>query len=306
MNMGSYKLISRRRLLAAAAITLGAAGTLSAKNWEDWGSAVNLEALPGSSAAINTPAVDGCASLSPDGLTIVFNSNRSGNFELYMARRSSTSEGFGAPQVLPAPVNGPSNEACATIATGNRLYFSSDRDDPAYDIYVSKLRPSGWSVPVNLGPNINEAGALDEAAAFYQEKDGTEVMLFSRRPNSGAGDGKIYQSVNGAPASLVAGGPHSSAGDNRPSVTRDGLTIFFDSTRTGTLGGPDLYYATRSSTSQPFGSAVHLSNLSSPAFDARPFISKDGTLLTFSSGRTGSESPAPDIWIAGRGKVTGK
>lgn len=130
-------------------------------------------------------------------------------------------------------------------------------------------------------------------------------MLFSSRLPSGS-SGKIYQSVNGAPASLIAGGPHSSASDNRPSVTRDGLTIFFDSTRAGGLGGPDLYYATRSNTSQPFGTAVHLQELSSPAFDARPSISKDGMFLIFGSSRTGSESAAPDMWFSDREKRTGR
>jgi Tol biopolymer transport system component len=89
------------------------------------------------------------------------------------------------------------------------------------------------------------------------------------------------------------------------SVTRDGLTIVFDSDRTGGLEGPDLYYATRSNTAEPFGSAIHLQALSSTGFDARPYISKDGSFLTFSSNRAGSESPAPDMWFTTRDKMTG-
>ena len=220
-----------------------------------------------------------------------------------MATRSSTSEGFGAPISLPASINTSANEACPTIANGNRLYFSSDRHDPAYDLYVSKRGPNGWSAPVRLGPNINTDGMLEETVDFYEERDG-EVMIFTRR-NSAGTVSDIYQSIDGGPASLVQGGPHSSAADARASVTNDGLTIFWDSTRSGGLGGPDLYHATRSSTSQPFGTAIHLQSLSSPAFDARPYISKDGTVLTFSSGRTGSESAAPDIWFATREKITG-
>ena len=292
-------------IYAATAAAIAYASAAVAKNWEDWSTPVNLESLPGSSAAVNSPAVDGCASHSPDGLTIVFNSNRGGNQDLYMATRSSTSEGFGAPVPLPAPVNTSANEACPTIANGHRLYFSSDREDPSYDIYVSKRGPNGWSEPENLGPNINTPGWLDEAAAFYED-GGDQVMLFSSRQAGGAGDGNIYQSVNGGPKSLVAGGPNSSASDNRPSVTRDGLTIFFDSTRSGGLGGPDIYYATRSSTSQPFGPAIHLIGLSSSEFDARATISKDGSFITFSSVRAGNESPAPDIWHATREKATGK
>src|SRR5439155_1522835 len=106
----------------------------------------------------------------------------------------------------------------------------SDRMDPAYDLYVTKRGPNGWSEPQNLGPNINRRGYLEESAAFYEDEDGHTVMLFgSRRPDGS--DGKIYQSVDGGPATLVAGGPHSSANDDRPSITRDGLTIFFDSDR---------------------------------------------------------------------------
>ena len=294
----------RPSVWAVSLIALASATALGAKNWDDWSAPENLESLSGSSPAVNTPAVDGCASHSPDGLTIIFNSNRGGDQDLYMAKRSSTDAGFGAPVRLPAPVNTSANEACPTIANGNRLYFSSDRTDPGYDIYVTKHGPNGWSQPANLGPNINRDGYLDESAAFYEDGD-HQVMLFSSR-SPGDDVGKIYQSVDGGPRSLVQGGPHSSASDNRPSVTRDGLTIFFDSTRTGSLGGPDLYYATRSSTSQPFGSAIHLQQLSSPAFDARANISKDGSFITFSSNRGGSESPAPDIWFASREKITGK
>ena len=289
---------------AAGMAAIVSATSVAAKNWDDWASPVNLESLPGSSSAVNSPAVDGCASHSQDGLSIVFNSNRGGNQDLYIAARSSTSEGFGIPERLPEPVNTSANEACPTVANGHRLYFSSDREDPAYDMYVSRRGPNGWSEPENLGPNINTAGWLDEAAAFYED-GGDQVMLFSSRQAGGSGDGNIYQSVNGGPKSLLFGGPNSSASDNRPSVTRDGLTIFFDSTRSGGLGGPDIYYATRSSTSEPFGPAIHLGNLSSSVFDARATISKDGSFMTFSSQRPGGESAAPDIWYATREKITG-
>ena len=293
-------------ILGASASAIAFATAVAAKNWDDWPTPVNIESLPGSNSAVNSPAVDGCASHSPDGLTLVFNSNRGGNQDLYMANRSSTSEGFGAPVRLPDPVNTSANESCPTVGNGNRLYFSSDRDDPAYDIYVSKRGPNGWSEPQNLGENINTPGWLDESTAFYQDSGGNPVMLFSSRQSGGAGDGNIYESVNGGPKSLVAGGPNSSASDNRPSVTRDGLTIFFDSTRTGTLGGPDLYYATRSSTSEPFGQAIHLAALSSSVFDARASISKDGSFLTFASQRPGGESAAPDMYYTTRDKITGQ
>src|SRR4029453_17497455 len=195
---------------ASALVAIASAAAVAAKNWDDWAPAVSIEGLPGSSSTLNTPAVDGCASHSPDGLTLIFNSNRAGNQDLYMATRSSTAEGFGSPVLLPAPVNGPSNDSCATIANGHRIYFSSDRDDPSYDIYVTKRGPDGWSEPQNLGPNINTPGWLDEAATFYED-GADDVMIFSSRQSGGSGDGNIYYSVNGGPKSLLPGGPNSSA-----------------------------------------------------------------------------------------------
>ena len=301
MNRITFKRVWPTALAGTAvAIAMGSAAV--AKNWGDWTTPVNIESLPGSSSALNTASIDGCASFSPDGLTIVFNSFISGNFDIYMATRSSTSDGFGDPVRLPAPVNSSAQDACPTMAGGHRLYFSSNRDDPAFDIYVSKLGPEGWSEPQNLGPNVNTPGSLDEAPTFFEDQDGRQVMIFSSRQNAGQGDGNIYQSIDGGPKSLLAGGPNSSASDNRASVTRDGLTIFFDSTRAG-LGGSDIFYATRSRTSEPFGQAIHISELSSTASDSRPVISKDGSFLTFGSGRAGT---APgDMWYATREKVTG-
>lgn len=294
-----------RLLAASAAGLLAATAALAMPPFGAWSSPQNLEALPGTQDSdINTAAVDGCASHTADGLTIYFNSDRDGTHDIYMASRSSKADGFGPPQKLPAPINtAAGTESCPTISrSGNSLYFLSNRDDAAGDIVVSKHGPKGWSNPVNLGPNINMAGLLDETPTFYQDDQGREVMIFSRR---GAGEpGVILQSIDGGPAFPVPGGPLSNAADNRPSVTHDGLTIFFDSNR-GAGGPPDLYYATRSNLSEDFDTAVRLTSLSEAGFDARPYISWDGTFLTFSSARAGNASPAPDIWFATREKAVG-
>lgn len=295
---------TRARLGGALLTTATMAGAAAAMPpFGDWSDPANLASLPGTGSGISTPAVDGCASLSPDGLSIAFTSNRTGNFDIYVAARPSKSAPFGNAVRLPAPISTSANEACPTLVQGNRMFFSSDRDDPAYDLYEARRVAGSWSV-TRLGPNINRPGWLDESAAIFEDGD-HEVMLFSSRSPDGD-QGKIYQSIDGGPASLVAGGPHSSASDNRPSITHDGLTIFFDSNRWGTLGDQDLFYATRSNTSEPFGDAIHLESLSSPGFDARPFISWDGTMLTFSSARAGNPSPAPDIWFATRSRATGR
>jgi WD40-like Beta Propeller Repeat len=285
------------RCFLAAAAGLMATAAIAMPVFGDWSAVASIESLPGSSTEVNGDSIDGCASLSPDGLTLAFNSFRSLNQEIWIATRSNTSEGFGDPVMLPAPINTPAQEFCPTIARGHRLYFSRSQGGPGTgDIFVSKLGPKGWSEPEKLGPAINSPDTAEESPSFYEDDEGREVMVFSRRPNGafvGPG-GQIFQSVGGAPATLVQGGPHSSSSDNRPSVTHDGRTIFWESLRTGTLGGPDIWYATRSSTSQPFGEAVHLSEVSTSVGDTRPFISWDGKMLIISANS--------DIWFASRDK----
>jgi hypothetical protein len=233
-------------LLVVGTVGLFATAALALPNFTAWDEPVSIEALPASASAINTPAVDGCVSLSRDGLHLFFNSNRGGNQDIYVASREGMGLGFGPPVRLPAPVNTTADEFCPTSDHGNRLYFSRNRVGDPGDLYVSHEGPEGWSEPESLGDNINSS-LMEESAAFYEDEQGSQVMLFSRRQANGAG-GNIFASLEGGPAVPIGGGPDSAASDNRPSITHDGLTIFFDSTRSGGLGGPDLWMASRGST----------------------------------------------------------
>lgn len=285
---------------AAGVCALTAVAAIAMPPFGEWSGLVDVESLPGSSTEVNSPSIDGCASISPDGLTLAFNSFRSLNQEIWVATRTSTSEGFSDPVMLPAPINTPAQEFCPTLTHGHRLYFSRSQGGPGTgDLFVSKLGPNGWSAPEKLGSAINSPDTAEESPSFYEDDQGREVMVFSRRPNGafvGPG-GQIFESVDGAPATLVAGGPHSSSSDNRPSVSHDGKEIFWDSLRTGSLGGPDIWYATRSSTSEPFGPAIHLTQVNSPQAETRPYVSWDGKVLIVSA--------ASDIWLATREKVSG-
>lgn len=289
--------------LAIGVAALTATAALAMPSFGDWSAPADIETLPGSSTDVNSASIDGCASISPDGLTLAFNSFRTGNQQIYMASRSNTSEGFGDPVMLPSPINSAGLDFCPTIARGGRLFFTSARDgvggDPG-DLYVAKLGPNGWGGLVRLGPQINVNGMVEVGPTFYEDDEGREVMLFSRFPRgpfAGAG-GQIYQSIDGGPATLVQGGPNgaSSPGDNRPSVTHDGRTIFWDSLRTGSQGA-DIWYATRSSTSEPWGQAIHLTQLSTGGDDTRPYVGWNGEMLIGSA--------ANDIWFATRETLTG-
>ena len=120
------------------------------------------------------------------------------------------------------------------------------------------------------------------------------------------GDGMIGDGAIGAcsqwgpfgpPEHLVALG--STTDDWGPSATSDGLTMFLYSNRPGTLGGFDIWMATRASTSVGFGAVVDVPVINSAMEERGPWISSDGLTLGFSSLRGGGPGGL-DLWTATR------
>ena len=289
--------------IAAAVLTL-LASAAAAKTWTDWGAPVSAESLPGSSTQLNTTFVDGCPIQAPDGLSLYFASNRTGTLgglDIWVAHRASKDVGWGTPVNLGAPINSAANEFCPSPVRGHRLFFVSTRTEANGDIYVSREGPNGWEAPTNLGSNINSS-AQEWSPSYFEDEAGHEVLYFS---STRAGGQDIYYSVDFGPAQLAAGGVNSSAADARPNVSHNGREILFDSTRYGTLGGTDIWMATRSSTSDPWDTAVHLGNgINSSAGESRASFSWDGETMVFGSTRPTGEG-ATDIYVSNRTKITG-
>ena len=92
---------------------------------EAWGPAENL------GPAVNSAAEDSFSSISHDGRTLYFNSNRPGgygSFDLYMTMRAARDAPWGSAVNLGPTVNSPNSENGPCLsADGSTLYFSSDR-----------------------------------------------------------------------------------------------------------------------------------------------------------------------------------
>lgn len=79
----------------------------------------------------------------------------------------------------------------------------------------------------------------------------------------------------------------SSAHDGSPSLTADGLTMYFHSNRSPSSGSYDIWRSVRASKAAPWGTPTRLSILSSAASDTYPYVRPDGRALYFSSLRSG-------------------
>lgn len=296
-----------RRVAVAVTLLVVAAGPVAAKNFAEWADAQSIESLPGSSSEVNTASMDGCPIQAPDGLSLYMATTRPGGLggiDIWVANRSSTDEGFGAPVNLGAPVNSPADDFCPTPVRGKGLFFVSRRGGGcapnSADMYFARLNPAhGWTTPGHLGCTVNSAG--DEFSPAYVEENGVGVLYFS---SNRSGNHDIYRSVQQPDGDFGPPDPvaelNSASDEFRPNVRRDGREIVFDSSRPGGLGATDIYAATRSSVDEAWSAPVNLGGaINSAAAESRASLSWDGRVLLFGSTRAGGEGSS-DIYFSTR------
>jgi len=287
-------------LLSAIAI-----GSTVAAEYTTWTPAANAEGVPGTSTELNTSSLDGCPIQSPDGLSLYMASDRPdglGGIDIWVARRASANAPFSAPINLGAPVNSAADDFCPTPVRGNGLFFVSTRTVPGAcggaDIYFARQNPVlGWSAPANIGCQANSVAG--EAGPSYFEADGRAFLYFSSGPDIVVSQRQADGSWGAAAAVAEL---NSVAADLRPNVTKNGLEIVFDSNRLGTLGGQDLYFATRASVDEPWSNPVNGgADLNTVANETRGSFSWDGTTLYF--GRAPGPEGMSDIFFSTRSKA---
>jgi Tol biopolymer transport system component len=114
---------------------------------------------------------------------------------------------------------------------------------------------------------------------------------------SGAGAMPGYSAWS-APVNL--GAPvNTAANETGPALSKDGLSLYFTSTRAGGSGGQDIWVAQRASVDGPWGAPVNLGpTVNTAAIDRNPILSRDGHELFFASTRSGFGNS--DNWLAYR------
>lgn len=190
-------------------------------------------------------------------------------------------------------------------ADGLSLYFDSLRPGGSgrWDIWVTtrKTIKSPWRAPQPLGPPVNTSAGESGPCL---SADGLSLYFASDR-RGGYGDFDIWAATRRstddpreAPTNL---GPsiNGPAYDNHPSISADGLTLYFDSRRPSLVGGwrgQDLYVAQRSSTADAWGLCRNVGvRINRRGYEYSPDLLSDGLTLFFDSSTT-----SRDLWIATR------
>ncbi|MFY0626437.1 MAG: PD40 domain-containing protein [Reichenbachiella sp.] len=206
---------------------------------------------------INSDKVEYAPSVSADGKTMVFETNKSGKYELYESRFANGEWGtpisidsvnnYGSPNDL---IGGPS-----ITFDGNTMYFFSSfkGGKGAEDIYYSIREEHGWSSPKNIGGPINS----ELYEGFPSISADGRTLYFVRFKPEGPSDRDlrkfmenqfcftIYKSEKGKDGSwsepIRLPEPVNRGCEKAPRIMADSKTLIFSSMQLDGMGGYDMY-----------------------------------------------------------------
>jgi Tol biopolymer transport system component len=263
---------------------------------------------------VNSPYGDWDPFIAPDGLSLYFGSTRPGGLgqsDIWMTTKQTSErnpEGYWGPPVnLGEPVNSEYREGLPTVtADGLTLAFSSERSGGlgGFDIWMTTrpTKESPWGPLTNLGSPINSEGSdlcgcisSDGCSLYFSTglsigDDGFNYggdVYVTRRPTR---DSPWEPPIN---LGLIAS--HGGSGNWDPSISGDGLALFFDSDYADVSLLPDIWLATRTRNSSEWGTPVLLGpEINTQYGEQKPSISADGSTLYWGSG--GAIYDTWDLW----------
>ncbi len=227
-------------------------------------------------------------SLTDDLLQIYFGTYRSDlDEDIWYATRNSVDEPFGTPQ--PAyDLNTTFAETTAKITgNGKAIYFASNRLGSNVDIYVSTRAEvdQPWSQPMRVD-ELSSAGG--DYAPFAQSDQLRIVMCSGPSPTQEAMYVATRSStgVQWSTPNRIVELDEPNVSDCDPNEPRSNV-LYYATSHLNNDGTFDIYRASRTSSTAPYGNrTAHSINL--PGFNDRdPWLSADERTMVFASDRDG-------------------
>jgi Tol biopolymer transport system component len=230
--------------------------------------------------------------LSADGLTLYFALVAGGDERILVATRPDRGPVFSSASE-PANINSTGEDGTPFLSgDGLTLYFFSTRAGGMGDRdlwYATRANDAATFNAALLVPDVNST-AFDQLPRL--SSDGLTLSFSSGRTgSSGICD---FWFATRASTTVAFDTPtntselNSASFDAAASISNDGLLAVFASDRPGGMGRLDLWTATRTNTSEPFGSFQTLGQANTSTNDADPVLSADDRELFYSSDRDGT------------------
>jgi hypothetical protein len=159
-----------------------------------------------------------------------------------------------------------------------------------------------FGAPTRIGPVSTTAHDTEDPSVTG---DALEMYFVSDRVNA---DFDIYVSRRtsadagwGTPTAVAE--LNSTSAEAGPCVSRDGLSIWFDSKRPGGPGNRDLWTSARAARGASWGQPTLVAELDTPADDQKPYVDDAELTLVFESDRDGGAG-GTDLYLATRPSLT--
>jgi len=228
---------------------------------------------------------------------------------------------FGQPVNIGPPVNTSYDEVVGCFSADDlTMYFSSAQRPGTvlnWDIWVATRDTinDAWTTPVNLDPTVNrwwleQAGSISSDGlqlyfTAYEDRPGgyglQDLWVMSRATP----DDPWSEPVN------LGSTINGSFRDFGPSISSDGLELYFASDRPGGFGYYDIWVSTRTTTNDPWTEPTNLGPVvNSSAGETYPCLSDDGRLLLFNEADDPAIPKRPggyggsDNWMTTRASVS--
>jgi hypothetical protein len=258
---------------------------ISATCYSKWVNNTIQIAQPTAITEVNSPVADRDPWLPANELTIYVSSPRtgtSGGDDVWMATRSSIGGTFSTP-VEASAFTSTLNETKLSISADNKIaVVGSDRPTPTggagIDVWESiRLNVTDqWPAMnrtnmamVNTSGSDHDPTLSADGQHLYLAPDSPSpqhIMMATRTGNATFAAPVLLANINGT------------TGDADPSPTPDEKIILFSSNRSGS---GDIYYATRASTSVPFGTPHIVPTINTTMPEGDPHLSSDGCRIYF-------------------------
>jgi len=140
--------------------------------------------------------------------------------------------------------------------------------------------PFGAAIAIVLVPGMgvdDDPSMTSDLLELYFNRE-SDIFVAKRTTPSG---------LFGTPVRILE--VSSGSNETGPSISGDGLTLYFASDRPGTLGLNDVWVSTRASRTATWGVPVHLSDLSSSTDDTGIAGTNDDLKAVFASDRLGGD-----------------
>ena len=166
---------------------------------------------------------------------------------------------------------------------GNTLFYTSRKNNKDENLFMA-TRPSGeW----RSADPVSDFNSEQNEGMVTMVRDGRRLFFTACQRPEVLGTCDIWEAITDGrqitQASPLSGDANSEAWESQASISCDGNTLYFASTRAGGLGGTDIWVSHRGANGR-WGTPANLGpNINTDGDEEAPFITNDGKVLYFSS-----------------------